>query len=44
MERQSVVSEWTSLTRTQNLKVLKKLPERFPDLLPEDDAVQLGAL
>ena len=36
--------EWTSLNRSQNLLVLKKLPDKLQDLLEEDDAAQVSAL
>ena len=36
--------DWTSLTRSQNLKVFERLPDKLVELLPDDDAAQLSAL
>ena len=36
--------DWTSLTRSQNLKVFERLPDKLVELLPDEDAAQLSAL
>ena len=36
--------DWTSLTRSQNLKVFERLPDKLVELLPDEDAAQLSTL
>lgn len=36
--------DWTSLTRSQILKVFEKLPDKMVELLPDEDAAQMSAL
>ena len=36
--------EWTSLNRDPNLLVLRKLPDKLSDLLPQSHAAQISAL
>ena len=36
--------DWTSLTRSPNLKVFERLPDKLVELLPDEDAAQLSAL
>ena len=35
---------WTALNRKQKLTVLKELPQKLPEVLPEEDAIQIGTL
>ena len=36
--------EWTSLTQSQILLVLRNLPDKLSDLFPEPHASEIGAL
>ena len=38
------VFTWTALNRKQKLTVLKELPQKLPEVLPEEDAIQIGTL